>query len=155
MLKTKIICTMGPACDSIQLLKEMIQAGMTVARLNMAHGELEDHVKRIENVRQAAKEMNTFIPVMMDIKGPEIRIGKLREASCLLKPGSQLILTTEEILGDEHRISVNYPDMPKDIKPGDRILIDDGLVDLTVTSIEGTEMICNIVSGGILKPRKV
>ncbi|MGG4219341.1 pyruvate kinase [Paenibacillus jamilae] len=154
MLKTKIICTMGPACDSIDLLKEMIQAGMTVARLNMAHGELEDHVKRIENVRQAAKEMNTCIPVMMDIKGPEIRIGKLKEASVLLKPGSQLILTTEEILGDEHRISVNYPDMPKDIKPGDRILIDDGLVDLTVTSIEGTEMICNIVSGGILKPRK-
>ena len=73
---------------------------MTVARLNMAHGELEDHVTRIRNVRRAAAELNTYVPIMMDIKGPEVRIGKLKEASCLLKPGEELILTTEEILGD-------------------------------------------------------
>lgn len=89
MLKTKIICTMGPACDSIELLKVMIQEGMTVARLNMAHGELEDHVTRINNIRKAASELNTYIPIMMDIKGPEVRIGKLKEASCHLQAGKE------------------------------------------------------------------
>lgn len=154
MLKTKIICTVGPACDSVSVLKEMIEAGMTVARLNMAHGELEDHVTRINNVRQAAKEMNTFIPIMMDIKGPEVRIGKLKEISCELVIGNELILTTEQILGDASRISVNYPDMTQVVKPNDRILIDDGLVDLTVLAIKGNDIHCRIVSGGTLKPRK-
>lgn len=154
MLKTKIICTLGPACDSVDTLKQMIQAGMTVGRLNMAHGELEDHVTRIKRVRQAAAELHTFIPIMMDIKGPEVRIGKLKEESCLLLAGHELILTADEILGDAQRISVNYPDMPKILKAGDRILIDDGLVELTVLSTQGNDIHCRIVSGGVLKPRK-
>lgn len=154
MLRTKIICTMGPACDSVEMLKEMIQAGMTVARLNMAHGELEDHVMRIQNVRQAAAELNTFVPIMMDIKGPEVRIGKLREASCELRAGGQLILTTEEILGDAERIGVNYAELNEVVKAGDRILIDDGLVDLNVREIRGNDIFCDIISGGTLKPRK-
>lgn len=154
MLKTKIICTMGPACDSIDLLKSMIQEGMTVARLNMAHGELEDHVTRIRNIRQAAAELNTYVPIMMDIKGPEVRIGKLRDASCELVQGQELILTTEEILGDAKRISVNYAELNQVVKPGDRILIDDGLVDLNVLHVDGQDIHCKILSGGILKPRK-
>jgi pyruvate kinase len=154
MLKTKIICTIGPASDSVPVLKEMIQAGMTVARLNMAHGELDEHVQRMKNVRQAASELGTFVPIMMDIKGPEVRIGKLKEDSCELKTGEELILTTEEILGDAKRIGVNYPDLTRDVKAGDRILIDDGLIDLTVIAVEGTEIRCRIVSGGKLKPRK-
>lgn len=154
MLRTKIICTMGPACDSVEMLKEMIKAGMTVARLNMAHGELEDHVMRIQNVRQAASELNTFVPIMMDIKGPEVRIGKLREASCELRAGGQLILTTDEILGDAERIGVNYSELNEVVKAGDRILIDDGLVDLNVREIRGNDIYCDIISGGTLKPRK-
>ncbi|WP_342553831.1 pyruvate kinase [Paenibacillus sp. FSL R7-0652] len=154
MLKTKIICTMGPACDSIETLKIMIQEGMTVARLNMAHGELEDHVGRINNIRAAAAELNKYVPIMMDIKGPEVRIGKLKEASVHLQAGKELTLTTEDILGDVDRISVNYPELNLVVKPGDRILIDDGLVDLTVLSVEGSEIHCQIISGGILKPRK-
>ncbi|AIQ64704.1 pyruvate kinase [Paenibacillus stellifer] len=154
MRKTKIICTIGPASESVETLKEMIAAGMTVARLNMAHGELEEHSARISNVRQAASELGTFVPIMMDIKGPEVRIGKLKEDYVTLKAGEQLTLTTEEILGDEKRISVNYPDMTSVIKPGDRILIDDGLIDLTVTGVNGSDMECRIVSGGLLKPRK-
>ncbi|WP_017813941.1 MULTISPECIES: pyruvate kinase [Paenibacillus] len=154
MLRTKIICTMGPACDSIEMLKEMIQAGMTVARLNMAHGELEDHVMRIRNVRQAAAELNTFVPIMMDIKGPEVRIGKLKEASFELRTGNQLILTTEEILGDAERIGVNYPQLNQDVHAGDRILLDDGLIDLTVREVRDSEIVCDIVSGGTIKPRK-
>ncbi|MGO4548443.1 pyruvate kinase [Paenibacillus sp. 2TAB23] len=154
MLKTKIICTMGPACDSVSTIKEMIQAGMTVGRLNMAHGELEDHVMRMNNIRQAARELNTFVPIMMDIKGPEVRIGKLKEASCELVIGEELALTTEDVLGDATRLPVNYNELPLVVKPGDRILIDDGLVDLTVLSVEGTEIRCRIISGGTLKPRK-
>ncbi|CAM4490575.1 pyruvate kinase [Paenibacillus endophyticus] len=154
MLKTKIICTMGPACDSVSTIKEMIQAGMTVGRLNMAHGELEDHVMRMNNIRQAARELNTFVPIMMDIKGPEVRIGKLKEASCELVIGEELALTTEDVLGDATRLPVNYSELPLVVKAGDRILIDDGLVDLTVLSVEGTEIRCRIVSGGTLKPRK-
>ncbi|MDP4099307.1 pyruvate kinase [Paenibacillus sp. P96] len=154
MMKTKIICTIGPASDSVPVLKEMIQAGMTVARLNMAHGELDEHVQRMKNVRQAAAELGTFVPIMMDIKGPEVRIGKLQEASCVLKTGEELILTTEEILGDAQRIGVNYPDLTRDVNEGDRVLIDDGLIDLTVSAVEGTEIRCKVVSGGTLKPRK-
>ncbi len=154
MLRTKIICTMGPACDSIDMLKEMIKAGMTVARLNMAHGELEDHVMRIRNVRQAAAELNTFVPIMMDIKGPEVRIGKLKEASFELRTGNKLVLTTEEILGDAERIGVNYPQLNQDVHQGDRILLDDGLIDLTVLEVKDSEIVCEIVSGGTIKPRK-
>lgn len=154
MLRTKIICTLGPACDSSDTLKEMIRAGMTVGRLNMAHGEPEEHAARIERVRQAAKELDTFIPIMMDIKGPEVRIGKLKEESCVLTAGETLVLTTEQIEGDCTRVSVNYPDMPKVVKANDRILIDDGLIELRVESATDKEMVCRIVSGGKLKPRK-
>lgn len=154
MQRTKMICTLGPACDSIEVLQKMIQAGMTVGRLNMAHGELEEHVQRIERVRNAAAELNTFIPIMMDIKGPEVRIGKLKEATCELTAGEELVLTTEDILGDCNRISVNYTEMSQVVQPNDRILIDDGLMDLRVLSVEGSEIRCNIFSGGTLKPRK-
>ncbi|GBF78006.1 pyruvate kinase [Paenibacillus sp. 598K] len=154
MLKTKIICTMGPACDNIATLKAMISGGMTVGRLNMAHGELEDHIQRIRNIRQAASELGTRVPVMMDIKGPEVRIGRLREEYCELIAGETLTLTTVETLGDAERIWVNYAELPLVVKSGDRILIDDGLVDLTVQDVTDTEVRCLIVSGGKLKPRK-
>ncbi|WMT43376.1 pyruvate kinase [Paenibacillus sp. D2_2] len=154
MLRTKIICTLGPACESPETLKEMIKDGMTVGRLNMAHGDFEEHAGRIRNVRQAAQETNTYIPLMLDIKGPEIRIGKLREPSCQLIAGEELMLTTEVIEGDAQRISVNYPDMTEVVHVGDRILIDDGLIELRVTSVEGTEIHCNIINGGTLKPTK-
>ncbi|RCX13289.1 pyruvate kinase [Fontibacillus phaseoli] len=154
MLRTKIICTLGPACDQAETLKEMIRAGMTVGRLNMAHGEPEEHARRIANVRQAASELDTFIPIMMDIKGPEVRIGKLKEASCQLIAGEEIVLTTEEIEGDCTRISVNYHEMPQVVHENDRILIDDGLVELRVISSTDTEITCRIISGGALKPHK-
>lgn len=154
MLRTKIVCTLGPACDSVSVLKEMIRAGMTVGRLNMAHGELEEHAARIGRVRQAAEELNTFVPIMMDIKGPEVRIGKLREPSCELIAGEELTLTTEQIAGDAAIISVNYSDLPGVVQVNDRILIDDGLIELRVISAEGTEVRCKIVNGGKLKPTK-
>jgi pyruvate kinase len=127
---------------------------MNVARLNMAHGELEDHTGRMNKVRQAAAELNTFIPVLMDIKGPEIRIGQLKDPYVELIPGEEVILTTTPLLGDKNRIPVSYMDMPKVVQPHSRILIDDGLIELSVVSIADQEMHCKVISGGNLKPRK-
>lgn len=145
---------MGPSCNSVPILKEMIHAGMNIARLNMAHGELEDHLKHINHIRQAAIECNAIVPILLDIKGPEVRIGKLKDQFCELIKDEQIILTTEQILGDSKRISVTYIDLPKVVQLGSRILIDDGLIELIVSSIEDTEITCTIISGGILKPRK-
>ncbi|WP_127579135.1 pyruvate kinase [Paenibacillus koleovorans] len=154
MRKTKMVCTMGPACDQVETLKEMIACGMNVARINMAHGELEDHEGRMNRVRQAAKESGVVVPILMDIKGPEIRIGKLKEASYSLKTGDALTLTTDEVLGDAERLPVNYNELPKVIRPGNRILIDDGLIELHVENVEETEVHCRILNGGTIKPRK-
>ncbi|SFE95759.1 pyruvate kinase [Paenibacillus algorifonticola] len=154
MRKTKIVCTMGPACDSVDTLREMIRSGMNVARLNMAHGELEDHAGRIERIREAAAAENAIVPILLDIKGPEVRIGKLEEASYLLVAGETLTLTTEEVLGNGRRIHVNYSELPLVVKPGNTILLDDGLIDLEVASVEATEVHCTIVNGGLIKPRK-
>ncbi|MFK7691514.1 pyruvate kinase [Paenibacillus sp. HJGM_3] len=154
MLKTKIVCTMGPACDSVDVLKEMIRAGMNVARINMAHGELEDHLGRMNRVRQAAQETGAVIPIMMDIKGPEVRIGKLQEPSYMLQAGERLILTVEDMPGNAERISVNYAELPLVVQPGNRILIDDGLIELVVENVTKTEVHGRIVNGGLIKPRK-
>ncbi|KQN96264.1 pyruvate kinase [Paenibacillus sp. Leaf72] len=154
MRKTKIVCTMGPACDSVDTLREMIRSGMNVARLNMAHGELEDHARRIERIREAAAAENAIVPILLDIKGPEVRIGKLEEASYMLVAGETLTLTTEEVLGNGRRIHVNYSELPLVVKPGNTILLDDGLIDLEVASVEATEVHCTIVNGGLIKPRK-
>ncbi|WP_409344028.1 pyruvate kinase [Paenibacillus sp. MBLB4367] len=154
MRKTKIICTMGPACDSVPVLKAMIQAGMNVARLNLAHGDLEEHRKRMDNVRQAAAELDAPVAILLDIKGPEIRTGLLKEASCVLQAGERVTLTTEQVAGDAERLSVSYQDLPRDVQVGSRILIDDGLVELLVEAVEGTEVHCRIANGGTIKPRK-
>ncbi|MEW9701132.1 pyruvate kinase [Paenibacillus sp. SI8] len=154
MRKTKIICTMGPACDSIPTLKELIRAGMSVARLNMAHGDLDEHRGRIQRVRQAAQELGVTIPILMDIKGPEIRIGQLEGASYDLQKGDKIVLTTEQIIGDSSRVSVNYPGLPQDVQPGNLVLIDDGSIELEVEEINGTEVTCVVLNQSVLKQRK-
>ncbi|MCI3920388.1 pyruvate kinase [Paenibacillus sp. TRM 82003] len=152
--KTKILCTLGPACDSVETLREMMRAGMTAARLNMAHGELEEHADRIRRVREAADGLGLFVPVLMDIKGPEIRIGKLKVPYVELEPDETIVLTTEPIEGDRDRVAVSYQEMPSVLREGSTILIDDGQLELTVVKIDGGNMTCRIVNGGKLKPRK-
>lgn len=154
MRKTKILCTLGPSCDSDDALNEMIRSGMNIARLNMAHGELEEHRIRIEKVREAASKQNTFIPLLLDIKGPEIRIGKLKDSYVELMKEHEIVITTNQVIGDSNMISVNYEEMTKVLQPSSRILIDDGLIELSVTSIKGQNIYCRVLSGGILKPRK-
>jgi pyruvate kinase len=154
MRKTKIVCTIGPASESIETLKALIEAGMNVARLNFSHGTHEEHAVRIAAIRQAASELGKNIAILLDTKGPEIRTGLLEKPSVELVEGEKIVLTTEEIKGDEKRVSVTYAGLPEDVHPGCTILIDDGLIGLTVEKVEGTDIHCRIRNGGTLKDRK-
>ncbi|MED0755649.1 pyruvate kinase [Aneurinibacillus thermoaerophilus] len=154
MRKTKIVCTIGPASESIETLKALMEAGMNVARLNFSHGTHEEHGARIAAVRKAASEVGKNVAILLDTKGPEIRTGVLESPSVELIEGETVVLTTEEIKGNEKRVSVTYAGLPNDVHPGCTILIDDGLIELTVEKVEGTEIYCRIRNGGTLKDRK-
>lgn len=154
MRKTKIVCTIGPSSESPDMLRKLVQAGMNVARLNFSHGDFEEHGNRIRHIRAAASELNKTVAILLDTKGPEIRIGKLREEPIELVQDEHITLTTEEILGDTKRISVTYDRLPQDVSVGSTILLDDGLIELRVLNVSGTEIDCVIVNGGTLKSRK-
>jgi pyruvate kinase len=127
---------------------------MNVARLNLSHGNHEEHGQRIKNIREASKLTNTPVAIMLDTKGPEIRTGLIAEGKITLEAGKEIILTTEEITGTQERFSVNYPGLPQDVQPGNHILIDDGLVALEVLKAEGTEVYCKVLNGGDISNRK-
>jgi pyruvate kinase len=154
MRKTKIVCTIGPSSESLEMFKKMIEAGMNVARLNFSHGDFEEHGNRIRNLRQACRELNKTVAILLDTKGPEIRTGKLREEPIELEQDKEIVLTTEEILGDAQRISVTYEGLPEDVHVGSTILLDDGLIELRVVGISGKDIKCRIVNGGTLKSKK-
>lgn len=154
MRKTKIVCTIGPASNSIEVIRELINAGMDVARLNFSHGTHEEHRASIIKLRQAAAETGKNIAVMLDTKGPEIRIGVLKGGKVTLKEGSQVVLTTEEVEGDETRISVTYKGLPSAVQPGNTILLSDGMIGLKVIEAGEKEVKCEVVFGGELTDHK-
>lgn len=154
MRRTKIICTVGPASDSVETLKKMMSSGMNIARLNFSHGTHEEHAVRLKAIRQAAGELGIPVGTMLDTKGPEIRTGLLEQDKISLVAGETVILTTDEIRGTAGRLSVSYKGLPGDVRPGSRILLADGLVELEVISAEGTEIQCRIVNGGEIGSRK-
>lgn len=154
MRRTKIVCTVGPASDPVEILTEMIAAGMNVARLNFSHGTHEEHARRVEAVRRAAGELGTIVGIMLDTKGPEIRTGLLQTDKITLDTGNRIILTTEEIRGNAERLSISYKGLVSDVSPGSRILLADGLVELEVISVDGTETTCKVVNGGEIGSRK-
>lgn len=154
MRKTKIVCTIGPSSESLEMLTELISTGMNVARLNFSHGDFEEHGNRIINIRKACEQLNTTVAILLDMKGPEIRTGKLNVESVELVENGQVTLTTEDVLGDKDRISVTYDNLTQDVRVGSTILIDDGLVELTVVDIQGTEIKCKIINGGTVKSNK-
>lgn len=154
MRRTKIVCTIGPASDSVEILKRMILKGMNVARLNFSHGTHEDHAKRVELIRQAAGEVGAVVGIMLDTKGPEIRTGLIEGDKVRLETGKTIVLTTEQITGTAERLSVSYQGLPNDVSPGSRILLADGLVELEVVSAEATEILCRIINGGEIGARK-
>ena len=154
MRKTKIICTIGPACENEDTLKKMCEAGMNVARLNFSHGTHEEHLKKIALVKKVREEMNLPIPIMLDTKGPEYRIKTFKDGKVTLEEGAEFNFTTEEVEGDEHRVSVNYSHLCEELQVGDKILVNNGLVICEVKRIEGTNAVCEVLSGGVLSDRK-
>lgn len=155
MKKTKIVCTIGPASESEEVLRQLMGAGMNVCRLNFSHGDHSEHLERINRIKKLRQELGLHVGIMLDTKGPEIRIGKFKDGMTVsLKPGDKFILTTRDIIGDENIVSVTYKDLPKDLIVGARLLIDDGLVEFVVEKIEDTEIYTRVVNYGELKDRK-
>ena len=154
MKKTKIICTMGPACSDEETLAKMIRAGMNVARFNFSHGTHEEHAARIALVKRVREKLNAPIALMLDTKGPEYRIKTFREHKVFLNDGDTFAFTSDEIEGDEHRVSVSYKDMVRELLPGDTILLNNGLVSFEVTELTETDVICRVLIGGELSDRK-
>lgn len=154
MRKTKIVCTIGPATESVETLKELIKAGMNVARVNFSHGGYEEQEEKVENLKKARKELNAPVALMLDTKGPEIRTGRLAENAVILENGEKIVLTTEEVLGDKTRITVSYKELCKEVKKGTIILIDDGSIETIVEEVKGTDIVCKITHGGKLGSRK-
>ena len=155
MKKTKIVCTMGPNTDNREIMKELAINGMDVARFNFSHGDHAEHKHRLEILESVREELGIPIASLLDTKGPEIRTGKLKDGKKVtLKEGDLYTLTTEEIVGDETRGYINYAGLAEDVKPGDRILIDDGLIELHVREVNGTDIVCRIENGGELGEKK-
>ena len=154
MRKTKIVCTIGPASESPETMKALIRAGMNVARLNFSHGALDEHLTRINNLRQAAAELGANLALLLDIQGPKIRVGRLSKGPIELIPGQEYILSTEPCDGDERKVHVDYPHLNRDLRPGSVVYIDDGLLELRVQEIKGPDVICHVVVGGQLDSRK-
>lgn len=152
--KAKIVCTIGPASESVETLKKLIDAGMNVARLNFSHGSHEEHAARIENIREASRQTGKAVAILLDTKGPEIRTGSLEVDAVELIEGNRIVLTTEDVAGNAERVSITYQELPADVAAGDTILIDDGLIGLTVEEVRPTEIVCLIKNGGTLKSKK-
>ena len=152
--KTKIVCTIGPASDSPQILKRLILAGMNVVRLNFSHGDFESHKETIQKIRAASEETGERVAILGDLPGPKMRIGQLAEEPIELNSGDAFTLTTEDITGDHRKVSMSFERLPQVVTKGDTLFINDGIIQLEVNAVEGKEVHCNIVSGGMLRSRK-
>lgn len=154
MRKTKIICTMGPSTDKEGILEQLAIEGMDVARFNFSHGDHEEQKGRLDRLKAIRTKINRPIAALLDTKGPEIRIREFAKGKITLTEGQKFTLTADEIQGDEERVSITYKELYKDVKPGDSILIDDGLIGLEVEEIEGSDIHCVVINGGIISNKK-
>ncbi|MFA6241338.1 MAG: pyruvate kinase [Candidatus Hydrogenedentales bacterium] len=155
MRRTKIVCTLGPSSGSREIVERLVHAGMNVARLNFSHGTHDTHRRVFDTVRSVSNDLGSNVAILMDLQGPKIRTGKLVGGEkVLLEDGASFTLTTQPILGDAKRISTTYQNLPSDVRPGDRILIADGLFELRVESISGPDVRCTVLHGGLLGEHK-
>lgn len=155
MRRTKIVCTLGPASDNAAMLKKLVACGMNVARLNFSHGTHESHQKVIDTFKKVRKESDQPIALMLDTKGPEIRIKTFKDnQKPILAENDEFVLTTREIEGDKHAVSVSYAGLPSELVPGNRVLIDDGRICLEVVSTTDTDILCKVLAGGEISSRK-
>lgn len=152
--KTKIVCTIGPASESYEVFRSLVEAGLNVARLNFSHGTHEEHEVRVNTIKKVREELNAPVAILLDTKGPEIRTGKFDAPSYFLQRGQRFILTTDDIVGNGSISKISYAGLPKDVRSGDRILIDDGLIELRVEFVEGNEIHTTVLNGGEIKDNK-
>ena len=152
--KTKLVCTIGPASDSPEIMLQMLHAGMNIARLNFSHGDFAWHRTAIDNLRRAARTAGKRVTIMADLPGPKMRIGQLAEEPIELKRGDAFTLTTNEIIGDRQRVFVSFPRLPAVVKPGDVLFLNDGIIQLEVVRVEGKDVQCRVLVGGELRSRK-
>ena len=155
MKKTKIICTMGPNTNDKNVMRELVKNGMDVARFNFSHGDYEEHLGRLEILREVRKELDIPVAALLDTKGPEIRTGLLKDGKKVsLKEGQTFTLTTRDVVGDDTITHINYSGLNEDVAVGNKILIDDGLIELDVVEVKGTDIVCKVVNGGELGEKK-
>lgn len=154
MRKTKVICTIGPACEDLKILCEMCEAGMNIARLNFSHGTHAEHERKIKLIREARKLTQKPIAIMLDTKGPEYRIKTFENGKITLKEGDSFTFTTKEVIGNEHMVSVNYKQLMENLEVGDTILVNNGLVIFKVNALNDTDAVCDVMTGGELSNRK-
>ncbi len=152
--KTKIVATIGPATESVEMLTKLVEAGLNVMRLNFSHGDFDEHQKRVDNLRQVATETRQNLGILQDLGGPKIRIGEFYKDRVILTMGEEFVLTTEKVVGDEHKAFVNYPGLPKELKKGNFVLLDDGKKKLEVVSVTSTEVKCKVIVGGETKGKR-
>ena len=154
MRKTKIVCTLGPATDDIEVMKQLVKEGMNVARFNFSHGSHEEHEKRLQMLNECRNNTESYVAALLDTKGPEIRLKKFENGKVELKKGQKFTLTTSNIMGTKDHVSVTYESLPEDLKVGTRVLIDDGLIELNVIDIVGNDISCNVINGGTISDNK-
>ena len=154
MRKTKIVCTIGPACSDEATLTEMCRAGMNVARLNFSHGSHEDYEKKIQKLKSVRERLHYPLAIMLDTKGPEYRIRTFKNGKITLNEGDEFTFTAKKIAGDQKRVSVSYPHLGKELEIGDKVLLNNGLMIFTVTKIAGDDVVCRVDAGGVLSDRK-
>ncbi|SMC54157.1 pyruvate kinase [Papillibacter cinnamivorans] len=154
MRKTKIICTLGPAVPDEESLRALILAGMDAARFNFSHGTHESHLQQLNLLKKVRRELSRPVATILDTKGPEIRIRSFAGGSIQLAPGDPFILTSRDVPGSAERVSVTYPSLPREVSSGNRILLDDGLIELAVTEIRGEDILCTVINGGELSNNK-
>lgn len=152
--KTKIVCTIGPASESPEVLEKIIRAGMNVARLNFSHGDFDSHKTVIKNIRAAARAVGKRVAIMADLPGPKMRIGRLAEEPVELNPGDSFTLTTEKIVGNNKRVSMSFPALLQAVNHGDTLFLNDGLIQLEVEEVEGNDIRCRVLMGGELLSHK-
>ena len=154
MRKTKIICTIGPATDNEEMLRELMLNGMDVARINFSHGTHEAAKETVARIKKVREELGLPVALLLDTKGPEIRIKDFKDGKVELKEGQTFTLCTDDIEGDETKVSITYKELIKDVHAGARILIDDGLIELEVTSIKSGRIVCKVKNGGVISNKK-
>ena len=154
MRRAKIVCTIGPAVESIEKITELIDAGMNMARLNLSHGGHEEHQMRLDNVREVAKKANKAVAILVDLQGPKIRLGRFKNGPHDLARGDKFTITTEDIEGTKDRVSTTYKGLPGDCKIGDKIMIDDGKVTVEVSEVNGNDVVTKVIQPGAVSNNK-